>query len=94
MLKYLNRTTEMRLNLSVEDLLVTKWYVDAAHAVHEDCKSHSGDALTHGKGMVTLMSHNQKLNGKSSTESELIGFHAMVHPALQFCCILVSEKLQ
>ncbi len=71
-LKYLNGTTEMRLNLSIENLSVTKWYVDAAHAVHEDCKSHSGAALTLGKGMVTSMSRKQKLNGKSSTESELI----------------------
>ncbi len=71
-LQYLKRTTEMCLNILVENVGVTKWYIDAAHAVHDNCKSHSGAALTLGRGMVTSMSQKQKLNGKSSTESKLI----------------------
>ncbi|KAL7461201.1 hypothetical protein ACHAXS_001624, partial [Conticribra weissflogii] len=71
-LKYLKGTINMQLNLSVDSLGVAKWYVDAAHAVHDDCKSHTGAGLTLGKGMVTSMSRKQKINGKSSTESKLI----------------------
>ncbi len=37
----------MWLNLSVERLAVTKWGIDAAHAVHDDYKSHSGDNYIH-----------------------------------------------
>ncbi len=71
-LKYLKGTVEMRLNLSVENVGVTKWYIDAAHAMHDNCKSHSGAALTLGRGMITSMSRKQKLNGKILTESKLI----------------------
>ncbi len=62
----------MPLNLSVKNISVNKWYIDAAHAVHDDCKSQSGAAMTCGKGMITSFSRKQKLNGKSLTESELI----------------------
>lgn len=69
-LKYLNGTLNMRLNLSVENLAVTIWCVNAAHAVHGNCKSHTGATLTFGKGMVMSLSCNQKLNKKSSMESK------------------------
>ncbi len=59
--------------MQLKHLGVAKWYVDVAHAVHDDCKSHTGAALTLGKGMVMSFSRKQKLNGKSSTECELTG---------------------
>lgn len=62
----------MKLNLSIDSLAVTKWYVDTAHAVNDDCKSHIGAALTFWKGVVTSLSCKQKLNRKSLTESEFI----------------------
>ena len=53
--------------------LVFKWYIDAAFAVHADFKSHTGGALTMGKGTINNVSTKQKLNTKSSTEAELVG---------------------
>ena len=72
-LRYLKGTTNMKLTLSADNLSIVKWWVDASHAVHDDCKSHTGASMTLGKGMALSMSRKQKINGKSSNESELIG---------------------
>ena len=47
--------------------------MDATFAVHEDMRSHTGAALTMGKGALLSMSLKQKINTKSSTEAELVG---------------------
>ncbi len=49
-LTYLNGTKYLRLNLSVNNLGVLKWYIDGAHNVHRDCKGHGGAMFTLGKG--------------------------------------------
>jgi hypothetical protein len=59
--------------LSADDLQVLKWYVDASFAVHPDFKSHTGAVMTYGSGSPITMSRKQKLNTRSSTESELVG---------------------
>ena len=73
LLKFLNGTRDDALTLSADDLGVIKWYVDAAFAVHPDFKSHTGASMTFGRGAVQSLSRKQKLNTKSSTESELVG---------------------
>ena len=40
---------------------------------HYDCRGHTGAMMTLGGGTVSSFSRKQKLNGKSSTEAELIG---------------------
>jgi hypothetical protein len=50
-----------------------RWWVDAAYAVHPDMKSHTGGALSLGTGVKYGTSKGQKLNVKSSTETELVG---------------------
>jgi hypothetical protein len=42
-LKYLNGTRYLRLNLSVDDLGLLKWYVDSSHNVHWDCREDMGE---------------------------------------------------
>ena len=49
-----------------------KWHVDAAFAVHPDCKSHTGAMMTVGKGKVTNISRKQKLDARSSMTAELV----------------------
>ena len=49
------------------------WYIDAAFAVHHDMKSHTGATFTLGKGAIMADSTKQKVNSRSSTESELNG---------------------
>jgi hypothetical protein len=75
LMKYLNGTRELKLTLSADNLHCIKWYVDASFAVHPDYKSHTGATMSYGDGdgAVQSISRKQKLNIRSSTESELAG---------------------
>ena len=72
MMKYLNGTRHLKLRLKVNDIRVIKWYVDASFGVHPDFKSHTGAVMTMGKGAIQSIARKQKLNTRSSTESELV----------------------
>lgn len=61
------------LTLEGENLRVIKWLIDVSFAVHKDFKSHIGVVMTMGKGAIQSISRKQKLNTRSSTESELVG---------------------
>ena len=63
----------MKLTLTVNKMGVVKWWVDASHAVHMDCKSHTRAVMSIGKGMPISFSRRQKINCKSSMESKLVG---------------------
>ena len=73
MLKYLNGTRDQILRLSADNLHIIKWWVDASFATHSDYRSHTGAVMSMGKGAIMSMSRKQKLNTRSSTESELVG---------------------
>ena len=48
-------------------------WIDAAYAVHNNMRSHTGGAISMGYGILHGKSSKQKINVKSSTESELVG---------------------
>jgi hypothetical protein len=50
-----------------------EWWVDAAFAVHPNMQGHSGGGLSLGRGFPIVSSTKQKLNTRSSMESEIIG---------------------
>jgi hypothetical protein len=72
-LQYLKWTKSMPLNLSIDNLQYTRWFVDSSHGVHADCRGHTGAGMTLGKGAVMSSSRKQKINTRSSTESEIVG---------------------
>ena len=63
----------MKLTLSVTDMKLIKWYIDASHRTHADCKGHRGAAMTLGEGAAVARSDGIKINTRSSTEDELVG---------------------
>ncbi len=71
-LAYLSGSKDITLNLEATDLSVVKWWVDGSYATHHDMRSHTGITMSLGKGSVYSSSIRQKLNTKSSTESELV----------------------
>src|SRR5210317_1195795 len=71
---YLKRTKDFDLKLSTANMKLLKWHIDASYAVHNDLRSHTGGNFTMGKGTIYGKSSKQKLNVKSSTEAELVGF--------------------
>ena len=75
---YLKGTKEMKLTLEADDLQLIRWYVDASYAVHNDMRGHTGGVMTLGRGGIHNKSTKQKINGKSSTEIEIIGVDDMI----------------
>ena len=63
----------MKLVLSVNNMTTIRWWVDASYGTHSDCKGDTGMMMSLGKGAAMSMTRGQKLNTKSSTESELVG---------------------
>jgi hypothetical protein len=70
---YLKGTREDVLTLEADNCQTLTWYIDVAFAVHADMKSQTGAVFTMGKGSIISDSLKQKVNSRSSTESELIG---------------------
>ena len=44
-LRYLNGTLHMKLTLSVDNMSIVNWFVDALQMTHMDCKGHVGGAI-------------------------------------------------
>ena len=61
---------------------MVNWWVDASYAIYDDCKGHAGGVITIWKGAVTSFSRRKNIQGKSSTEDELIGGDDAVPQAL------------
>ena len=72
-MQYLYGTKDLPLILGADGTGIIKWFVDASFAVHPNMRSHTGGAVTLGRGCPIVTSTKQKLNTRSSTESELVG---------------------
>ena len=73
LLKYINSTKDFGIVLDADRDVCVLVYVDASYGVHADGKSHTGVAISLGRGAVFVRSGKQKIVTKSSTESELVG---------------------
>jgi hypothetical protein len=80
--KYLNGTRELVLTLCGSEGMVIAAYIDAAFAVHNDGKGHTGMTITMGGGYAYNKSSEQNLVAKSLTEAELIGISDGLSPLL------------
>jgi len=72
-LQYLRGTIDLVLTLGGDDITKMKSWVDVSYGVHDDCKSHTGGAISFGWGVLLTKCQKQKLNTKSSTEGEIVG---------------------
>jgi hypothetical protein len=72
MIRYLRGSLELPLILRADSVPVPKWYVDGSHATHPNMRGHSGGCMSLGKGMPINTSTKQKINTRSSTETELV----------------------
>ena len=77
-MKYCNATRKDVLWLSVDNIHVIKWHVDASFAVHPDFRSHTGGTMTQGSGCGITFSTKQKINSKSQID-------LAKHSAVQIC---------
>ena len=72
-IRYLRDTKDLPFTLEAGEDIAIKWWIDASFAVHPDMRSHTGAAMSLGKGCPISISRKQRLNTKSSTEAELVG---------------------
>jgi hypothetical protein len=72
-LQYVNDTRDLGLVLRPGESPGVRAYVDASHATHDDMRSHTGLTEFYGGALVNAKSAKQKINTKSSAESELVG---------------------
>ena len=59
-LEYINGTKHMKLTLEVDNLSTLNWFIDTSHQVHDNCKGHTGGALTLGKGWRPICAEGRK----------------------------------
>ncbi len=90
-LSYLSGTKGLTLTLEATDLSIAKWWVDGSYAVHNDMRSHTGGTMSLGKGSIYSTSIRQKLNTKSSTETELVAV-ADVMPQVLWTGYFLKEQ--
>jgi len=70
----LSSAPESKVQLIRANNLMTLFtWVDAAYAVHDNMRSHTGGAISMGLGVLNAWSSKKKLNTKRSTEVEVVG---------------------
>ena len=73
LLGYLRDTIKLPRIIGADRLDIISCWADASYAVHHDMKGHTGGVTSFGRGVTHTMCSKQKLNTKSSTESEIVG---------------------
>jgi hypothetical protein len=73
LLEYVYGSLDDVFTVGADDLGRFRTWIDASYAVHPDYRSHTGGAISFGRGAIACKSTKQKLNTKSSTEAETVG---------------------
>lgn len=71
LMMYIRGTRKLPLILSANGIL--KWWIDGSFTVHPNMRGHTRGGLSLGRGFPIVNSMKQKLNTRSSMESELVG---------------------
>ena len=58
------------------------WHCDAAFALHDDFRSHTGSTFSMGDGAITSLSRKQGMNTRGSTEAEVVATDEIVSPMI------------
>jgi hypothetical protein len=82
LIKYLRGTKDLVLKLGASGDSVLRWWIDGSHGVHPNLRGHTGGGLSMGVGYPISQSGKQKLNTRSSTESELVAVDDMMPTVL------------
>jgi hypothetical protein len=72
-LLYLRGTIDLVLTIGADGITKMKSWVDISYGTHDDCRSHTGAAISFGWGVLLTKCQKQKLNTKSTTEGEIVG---------------------
>ena len=90
-LGYLKETINFELVISCEELKNLTWYIDGSYAVYDDMKGQSGSLLMIGKNAVLSQSNKQKVNTRSSMETELNAVDDSL-PTVQWASLFMKDQ--
>jgi len=90
-LGYLKETIDFELMISCEELKNLTWYIDGSYAVYDDMKGQSGSLLMIGKNAVLSQSNKQKVNTRSSMETELNAVDDSL-PTVQWASLFMKDQ--
>ena len=91
MIRYLRGTPKLALTLSARSATSPKWWVDGSHGVHPTMRGHTGGCMSLGKGMQLSVSSKQKMNSRSSTETEIIAVDDLM-PSLHWANYFLEHQ--
>ena len=69
----MKNTIKYKIIIGAKTLSGLYTWIDTVYAVHNNMRGHTGGAISMGYGIIHIKHPKQKLNLKSSTESELVG---------------------
>ena len=72
-MSWLYQTADDVRIVGADDLHEMLTFIDSAHAVHPNMRGHTGGLTTFGTGIIDQKSSKQKMNTRSSTETEVVG---------------------
>ena len=78
LLQYINQTIDDLRIIGANNLNQLYTFIDGSHAVHTNMRGHTGGTLSMGKGVIHAKASKQKINTKSSTETELVAMSEYV----------------
>jgi hypothetical protein len=84
LMKYIRGTKDLPLTLGCHEDRLLRWWIDGAHNVHPNMRGHTGAGLSFGRGFPIAVSSKQKLNTRSSTETELVAVDDLM-PEVLWC---------
>jgi hypothetical protein len=90
-LNYLNSTLDYILTLRCHNLNNLQWFIDGSYATHHDMKGQSGAILITDGCALLAKSSKQKVNTRSSTETELIAVDDVL-PTVQWTNSFMQEQ--
>jgi hypothetical protein len=91
LMSWLKQTaTDVRI-IGADDLLHMIVLIDSAHAVHDNMRGHTGGVTSFGTGLVDQKSSKQKMNTRSSTETEHVGTSEYLPKAIFFELFMTAQ---
>jgi hypothetical protein len=91
LMSWLKQTaTDVRI-IGADDLLHMVVLIDSAHAVHDNMRGHTGGVTSFGTGLVDQKSSKQKMNTRSSTETEHVGTSEYLPKAIFFELFMTAQ---
>ena len=81
----------MKLTLTINDLSMICWWVDASVWTHMDYRGHTGSMMPLGGGTCASSSTKHKMNTKSSTESYLVAIDEAISMIL-WCLYFIEAQ--